>query len=381
MPPAGVLRAADRDTIATTGLWRIADDRLVPVDRAYAGPTTVLVPTERVLVLTVDLPFATRRQRAAAAPFAVEGLIAQPLDQVHVALGTEIGDRRHLVGVVEHRIMAAWIGLLEAAGLSAAVLVPDALTLPLPPSDAWRIAIEGGRGLVRQGDGGGFALDADGLEMAWTAAGRPRLVGTATDLPEALRQGVEETTFELHDDRPAIVTPPLDLRQGAYAARRVEVERPARTLALILAAGAVAHLGIIGVDTWALDRAADKAEAATRALLAERAPALANEPDLTLAVDQAAPVVVGDGPFLTAVNRSAGAMTGQGIAWRGVTYSAAEPLELAIAAPDAAALDRVTAAMTASGLQARARLDPQVAAGDLGGVNAALSVEQPGGGR
>ena len=113
----------------------------------------------------------------------------------------------------------------------------------------------------------------------------------------------------------------------------------------------------MGADTWALDGAADKAEATTRALLAERAPR-GGEADLTLAVDQAAPAVVGDGPALSILHRGARAMMGQRVAYRSVTYGEGEPLQLAVTAPDAAALDRVTAAMTASGLQARSRLAP-----------------------
>ena len=49
-----------RSNLPCRGLWRIVDDRIIAVDRAWDGPTTVLAPSEDVLTLTVDLPFPTR---------------------------------------------------------------------------------------------------------------------------------------------------------------------------------------------------------------------------------------------------------------------------------------------------------------------------------
>ncbi|RZM09799.1 MAG: hypothetical protein EOP67_69320, partial [Sphingomonas sp.] len=45
-----------------------------------AERVAVLAPTEQILMLAVDLPLPSRRQRQEAVPFAVEDLIADPLD-------------------------------------------------------------------------------------------------------------------------------------------------------------------------------------------------------------------------------------------------------------------------------------------------------------
>lgn len=363
-----------------TGLCRIIDDRIVAVDALYDGPVTVLVPSEDVLVVAVDLPFASRRQREAAAPFAVEGLIAQPLDQVHVALGMEVAPNRHLCGVVRLDVMARWVALLDQAGLHQVVLTPDALMLAAPPTGAWRLVIEGDRALVRTEDGAGFAIDLQGLSAAWEIAGRPRLVSAGDPLPEIMREGVDDSTFELTTTgRPLLVAPPLDLRQGAFAARHARPRSMARTLGRVAAAAVAAHLAILVVDTVALDRSADRAEARTRQLLAARAPGAESEPDLVAAVDRVAPEASGasGGPFIATLGRVSAALPGTRTRFRAITYAPDQPLELAVSAPDAAALDAAVRALNQTGLQATSRIDP-VTGGAGAGLNAAVTIAQRG---
>ncbi|QYF85950.1 type II secretion system protein GspL [Brevundimonas sp. PAMC22021] len=364
-----------------TGLCRIVDDRIDEVDPIYDGPVTVLVPSEDVLVLAVDLPFASRRQREAAAPFAVEGLIAQPLDQVHVALGMEIAPSRHLCGVVRLDVMARWTALLDQADLDQVVLTPDALMLATPPTGAWRLVIDDGRALVRTDDGAGFAIDLQGLSAAWQIAGRPRLLPAGDPLPELMREGVDDSTFELSTSgKPLLVTPPLDLRQGAFTGRRARPASLARTLSLIAAAAVAAHLAILVADTVALDRSADREEAETRRLLAARAPGAESEPDLAAAVDRVAPEVSAatGGPFISTLSRVSGALPGTRTSFRAITYAPAQPLKLAVSAPDAAALDAAVRALNQTGLQATPRIDA-VTGGAGAGLNAAVSVAQRGG--
>ncbi|RYE99054.1 MAG: hypothetical protein EOO77_36175, partial [Oxalobacteraceae bacterium] len=98
--------------MTAAGMWRIVGDRLVAVDRSYAGPTTVLAPSEDVLIVAIDLPFATRKQRVDAAPFAVEPLVGESIERSHVALGVELSPRRHLCGVVRRETMGRWLALM-----------------------------------------------------------------------------------------------------------------------------------------------------------------------------------------------------------------------------------------------------------------------------
>lgn len=370
-----------RTTIAAHGLWRIQSDALIPVDRAWAGPLTVLVPSEKILTAVIDLPFPSRRKRIEAAPFAVEGMIAEPLDQVHVALGMEVSDRRHLCAVVRHAVMREWIALLTQSGFERCILLPDALALSEPPLGSWRVAIEQGRAVVRTSDGGGFAVEADGLAAAWEAGGRPPLIAEGDPLPEVMREGIREVSLEMDGaTRPSIVAPPVDLRQGSYAAQRTEVSSPWRIVGLVAGLGVVAHLALVAVDTLALHSMAERREAETRTLIAARQPGLATAPDLVAAVDQIAPARVGgDGPFVRLFGRTSRALTGQPLTYRSISYRASAPMMLSVTATDVTAIDGAVAALARAAIPARSALDP-VAAGTIApnGVNAVITLQPAG---
>ena len=93
-----------------------------------------------MLLLAVDLPLASARQRAAL-PFAIEDRIAEPIDDVHVALGDEIAPRRYLAGVVRHDDAAGWTELAEAGARAA--MVPDVLALPIAGAGDWAVDLRG----------------------------------------------------------------------------------------------------------------------------------------------------------------------------------------------------------------------------------------------
>lgn len=365
-----------RTTIAASGLWRIDSSGVTSVVEPWLGPATVLVPSEDVLLVAVDLPFASRRQRQSAAPFAVEAMIGQPLDQVHVALGTEISDRRHLCGIVQRETMMRWIDVLDLHGLGHCILTPDALVLATPPVGAWRVVIEGDRARVRSGDATGFALAVADLPTAWEAAGRPVLMPSGAPLPEAMQVGVDDLSIDLGGSgAPVMVIPALDLRQGDFAAVRPRAASLVRTLALVVGAGLLAHLAILSADTLALHQAADRAESEVRRQLAEKAPGI-DAVDLAAAVDQVAPVNAGgDGAVIAMMDRTSRALAGQGLAFRSISYSPDAPTQLAVTAPNMAALDSGVRSLVSSGLAAQSRLDPSINANSTsGGVNAAIAI-------
>ena len=371
-----------RESISATGLWRLQAGDVVAVDPDWPGPLTVLAPCERILILAVDLPLASRGQRQTAAPFAVEGLIAEPLDRVHVALGAEVSDRRHLCAVVRNELMDHWVGVLTQAGLDHCILLPDALTLSTPPAGYWRLAVEDGRALVRTDDGGGFAVDLKALPATWEAGNRPRLIASRDSLPEIMRGGVDDMSLELDDGlRPVVVVAPIDLRQGRFAAsRRQSPALPWRAVALVAAAGFLAHVAILALDTWILDGMADRRETETRAMIASRSPELGEQPDLVLAVDRLAPLQSGgDGRLVRVLGRVSAALSATPMSYRYLQYASDGALDLAVSVPSAATLESATAALNGAALPARSALDP-VPAGTPSpeGVAAILTIT-PGG--
>lgn len=301
-------RHASLDASGPAGVWTLTGEALVAADGD--GPATVLVPSEAVRLLTVELPLPTRARRLAALPFAVEDLIAEPIDSVHLALGIELAPKRYLVGVVRHDRMAEWIAAIEAAGLDHAALVPDALALPQPAAGEWAVELGETRALVRAGDGTGFAIPAPLLRTAWDAAGRPRTIAYGTALPADMADSADALALDPLARR--LLAPALDLRQGLYAVRRTGAGFW-RKMATVAVLGLLAHVVIAALDTLALRTIADARVAETRALVAAKAPGTTlPQEGLAGAVADLLPrpgAGGGANPFLTAAARLSAALT------------------------------------------------------------------------
>lgn len=336
------------------GIWLLGDGDLVTVETFDLGVAAVLVPSELVLVLAVDLPLPTRRRRLEALPFAVEDALAEPIDAVHLALGAEIAPRRHLVGVVAHGVMRQWAAQLEDAGLSHAALIPDALALPRPPSGSWSVDISGGRALIRVEDGTGFAVPADRLPAAWAAGGAPSCISYGDPLPEGMTLADNGITADPLAAR--LIVPLLDLRQGVYARPRNALAPAWRRLAIVAAGGLLAHAAIAAADTAALRNIAADRETETQALLAEKAPGLVVGDNLVAAASNLLPNDAGGSSRLLpllARTSTALAPLGAQVAVRDLSWVEAEgALGLDLDAPDLATLQRVQATLDAAGLEA-----------------------------
>lgn len=303
--PANSSAVADAVETRAGGVWTLSGERLIIAEPD--GPATILVPSESVLLLAVDLPLQSRAKRLAALPFAIEDRIADPLDTVHIALGAQIAPQRYLVAVVRHAVMLRWIELAEAAALGHAAMVPDALALPAPDAGEWSAEAVDGRVLVRTGDGTGFAMPASLIGQAWEAAGQPRIwnCGAAPigELPQAPRAtgggGLAERLLD----------PPVDLRQGRYARRPVTRSGWLRRLGWIAAAGIAAHAVIAAADTVMLRVIAERRADDTRAAIAQAAPGANLSGDLRTSVaDLLPPPGQSSGAFVPLVVRTSTAL-------------------------------------------------------------------------
>ncbi|MCC2977845.1 type II secretion system protein GspL [Sphingomonas sp. PL-96] len=334
------------------GVWTLERERRIIADAD--GPATLLVPSERLLLLAVDLPLPSRSQRLAALPFAIEDRIADPLDSVHLAIGETLGPQQYLVAVVRHSVMAEWVALAEANGLGNAALVPDALALPRPGEGAWNVAQRNGRAVVRAGDGTGFAVPAALLPAAWDAAGRPLVTSFGDALPDAF-------AAEPAVPQPlgmTLAVPALDLRQGPYARRSVG-STFARKLAMVGLAALVAHGVIAAADTLMLRAIADRREAETRTLLATAAPDLAQAEDLQTSIADRLPRATGDNRFVPALGRVSAALAplAPAIAVRSIQWSGSQ-LAIDLDAGDAGAAERLRTALSGARIDATVTPDP-----------------------
>lgn len=346
----------------SSGIWSLDGDRLASVEDFAEGPAVVLVPSEHVLLLAVDLPpIANAAKRRQAAPFAVEDRIAQPLEEVHVALGDELKPGRWLIGVVRHDMMRQWVARLERAELTHAALVPDCLSLPRPAGNSWSVDLAAGRAMVRPADGTGFAVPLQLLERSWRSAGEPECVAFGDELPPPMHAPALELQAEPLAER--LLLPALDLRQGIYAAPRRRVDALWKRAATVAALGALAHAGIAIADTLALRDIAEQREQEVRQLAQNRQPPVILGPDLSTTAgtleaqalaEEASGGVATPGMFLPLLTRAGGALAAAGpaITWRSLGYDGSgQILTVEVEASDAATLQRAASALQDAGLQ------------------------------
>ncbi len=329
------------------GVWQLSQEGLVLVNVSWAGAPAILVPTEDVRVLVLDLPMSGRAQRAAALPFVIEDRIAESPELSHTALGEAVAPGRYLAGVVRHDRMAAWCASAEA-DLSQAAMVPDALALPIPAADAWSIALLGARALVRTGDGSAFAIPVSALEMIWDQAGRPLLSSYGEPLPAGIAHDRMDDGLMVWPVMAGTV--PLNLRQGAYAT--VSTNRSwLRQAALVVVLGLIAHAGLLTIDTLGLMRSADEKRASVATLVTQAGGPPGGDLAVTAEAMLPRPPVAPSG-LTPLLGRAARALQplGPSVTLTSVGYAGEAGLTLALEAADPAALQQAHSALAGAGL-------------------------------
>lgn len=361
------------------GTLRWLDDSALGFSPPGGKRPCVLVPAEQVLLIAVDLPLSSHRQRIEAVPYAVEGMLAEPLSQVHIVLGPQAGEKRYLAGIVGHGLMSEWSSLLTKAGLSHARVLPDVLALPRPEAGGWTVFASGQRALVRKADASGFAIGLAALATAWHLSGCPPIVSHGDPLPPQFMARESEMAAAPLESDP--VTAGFDLRQGAYADPAFRASGFLRQAGWIVGLGAVVFCAITLADTIALNRLAEVRRDSARQLMTRVMPEVVPEEDIALQLARLLPSAGEDrrGRFLPLLSRIAGALDGEaeGLTVQSLTYDAVDgQLSLEVAAENLAALQRIEAAMVGAGLQTSSG----VATAEGGAAEVSLVVTDEGGG-
>jgi general secretion pathway protein L len=330
-----------------SGVWSLGVDGLVLTDADWTGSPVVLVPTEDVRLLGVDLPIPNRARRAAALPFVLEDEVSEPIEALHVVLGGELSPGRHLAGIVRHERMTEWCEAIDAAGLEAAAVVPDALSLPPADFGCWSVAANAGRVMARGHDGTAFAVPASSFSAIWKTADRPRLISYGGSLPGEF---MCETGVSAGPGNAALADPgALDLRQGPYA-RKSNRAPWMRRLLLVAAIGVLGHAAIYTVDTVALIVTADARRAEVAELVATAGGPING--DLAATAESMLPHTGSPSGLLPLLVRASEALqpVGQTIAFQSVAYEGATGLTMEVEASDLAALQAVETALRGAGL-------------------------------
>lgn len=164
-----------------------------------AARVLLAVPGEAVAIHWLELAEGlTQAQTAAAARLMLADASAEPIADMHVAVGrAEAGVTP--VALAPARQMAAWLAAAEAAGLDPDAVVPTPMLLAPPEAGAAR------HGIDHRGRALAFAAEPELAEA---------VIGDA-DVRE-----IDEAAFEAGLGV-LVAAPPLDLRQGPFARRRL----------------------------------------------------------------------------------------------------------------------------------------------------------------
>jgi len=236
-------------------------------DPVRGAPVVAVAPGEEVTLRWLDLPAGlSPAQAAGAARLMVAELSAQPVAELHVAVGRESGEGGlRCVGLVPMETMRGWLAAVEGAGFEAERMVPETLLLRAPADGlaTW----EAGALRLYRGADEAFAIEPDLGDLL--LAGRSTAALDAEAFEAGLAGALEEA--------------PLDLRQGPFARRRDWRVAPARArrLAVLTAALLLVSLAVQVATIARYNFAADSAEAETRRVAAAalpRSPGVADPP-------------------------------------------------------------------------------------------------------
>lgn len=227
-------------------------------DAHRSAPVVAVAPGEAVSLRWLELPAGlSPAQAAGAARLMVAELSAQPVGELHVAVGPGApGGGARCIGLVPVETMRSWLDGLEGAGFDAERIVPETLLLPVPAEGlaTWD------SGLIRlyRCEGEAFAAEPELGDIL--VAGRSAVPVE----PEAFAAGLGE----------ALERAPLDLRQGPFGRRRDWRVAPARARRLAVLTAALLLLSL-AVQVALIARyifAADSAEAETGRIAAAALP-------------------------------------------------------------------------------------------------------------
>ena len=277
---------------------------------------------------------------------------------LHVAVGEDSAGI--LVATAAQSAMDLWLAELATAGLIPDALVPAALVLPAPRTGAV------------SGELAGQTL-ARTPEAAF--AGEPELIAAlAGSEPESLSDGALETALLT-----AWQMPPLNLRQGVYAPRRVSFFRLPdwRQLARMAAVAALFGFLILAVETVKLNVDASSRENAALAAAQKRFPAAV---DLASAQALAAGELARRGEGGASFTAPAAALLAAmrpipSVALRDLGYAADGTLRFQAAAPTADDINRLLLALQQDGWQVT--VPPSLAPDATGATVAAITVRAP----
>ncbi|MCQ4312240.1 type II secretion system protein GspL [Pseudomonas stutzeri] len=237
-------------------------------ERALAAVTLVL-PAEVCSYFAVNLPTRKARWISQALAYAVEELLAESVDDLHLTHGDALEDGRRRVIAIRRQLLADWLEDLQALGLTIVAIHVDA---DLLPRDGTQLLFIDGRALLGGSPEARLAFDSNQWPDLAAQCPAPRHGhGTHAEAPEPLDdyQQLDDPYRFLASGRAGA----LNLAQGDFAVQAAgsglgQWKPVLIVLALVLAVQLVFNL----IQAWSLDGQAERYAEASHALYTELFP-------------------------------------------------------------------------------------------------------------
>jgi general secretion pathway protein L len=313
------------------------------------GNWTLVLPVEAVTSCAVNLPTRKARWLRQALPFAVEELLAEDVELMHLALGEQLADGRHRVFAVRRSWLAGWLALCPTAPQAIAVdadLLPGPGTALLPLHGRWLL---GGENVTR------MALQAQDWPQLSPLCTQPQIAWC--DSQHSAPQPVDES-MAVDDPFVWLAQQPLrnNLAQGEFAVQSSNGQwQRWRPVLGLVGLWLVLQWGFNLAQGWHLQRQADEYAAASAALYQELFPQDSKLVNLRAQFDQHLQAGAGSGQtrLLGLLAQVSGALAAEGgqVQISQVDFSEARgDLAMQVQAAGFAELERLRERLQDSGL-------------------------------
>lgn len=242
---------------------------LASIASAAPAAVTLVLPAEVCSAFAVNLPTRKARWVNQALAYAVEELLAENVDDLHLTHGDALADGRRRVIAIRRALLGGWLEDLRALGLTVVAIHVDA---DLLPRDGTQLLFIDDRALL--GGDAEARLAFESLQWPHLAAQCPAPYlghGTLSEPPAPLDnyQPLDDPYRFLASGRAAA----LNLAQGDFAIKAAgsglgQWKPVMIVLALVLAVQLIFNL----VQAWTLEDQAERYAQASRALYTELFP-------------------------------------------------------------------------------------------------------------
>jgi general secretion pathway protein L len=349
--------------LGETGNAHVASGSLEEAARQSLGlRIVVLLPSEDILLTQANIPTQNKQKVLTALPYALEDQVAGDVEGMHFCAGERNADGLLAVAVCARSYMDNWLDILRAAGLSADVIIPDCLALPLQDG-SWSLLEDGQRLLLHSTDqqGYSFAINERDSYLSFMQqdakdAALTHLRYYQADASSAVPQwdDVEVETISAAHGLLGLIAEHglpnklMNLRQGDYSRREQlgKLWRPWVFAASVAAAWFVLTLGVAAYENSQLR--SEKAELSERsvAIYKEIFPEARNVPNPRAQMEQKLKQLRGSGStdevgFLNLLSASAPSFkNAKGVVMKNLRYKNGA-LDIDLEAPSLQAIDRL----------------------------------------